>query len=581
MVMSAFDRFMDSQFAKYDPGKTLTLYPHKVVEPYGLEHYDNPPKLAVPEGHLRDFDPKAHSPKTRGSVEVIELLSGGIGGGAQVLLCKVSEQPAEYRPSHAPFPEPQRYVVAKIFDPMFFPGDNGVLSALAGNDVLAEQLLSRESGAYEYLYDRGKPKAPPSDSKGKGKKQETRNTITGHPNLIPQYYGTWAIRFGMGKGKYREAGLVLMEYIEGHAIEELCYREEDDGYLLPVTEEVIFHDFAGLAGTIQPRKVKLTEPFRLKAFREILHHLVVHMHLGVEHADFIPANVIITLRNHGGVTGVRELDEPRPVLLDLTLTKVWRKTKYAQGPGMGRHCLEWLPNPPHPMERASPQGMELYIGWFDAEWSKERFEEWLVQEFGPLEEGSEEGSTGKYSTFATLDKLEADYFKKKDEKAKEKMRAEQDEAVRVMASASHKASDERDGGPASSAKEESTAQQDKAVRVMASASHKASDERDDGPASSATLSIRPSPRANWRAQDSQSRANPPSTSRRQQNRSDESTSTESGEEGIPRSLYRKLQEAKLAASESSFGSSPSPRSTPRSAQKPVENEEEMDTIEEE
>ncbi|KAK0378819.1 hypothetical protein CLIM01_03790 [Colletotrichum limetticola] len=526
MVMSAFDRFMDSQFAKYDPGKTLTLYPHKVVEPYGLEHYSNPPKLAVPEGHLRDFDPKAHSPKTRGSVEVIKLLSGGIGGGAQVLLCKVSEQPAEYRPSHAPFPEPQRYVVAKIFDPMFFPGDNGVLSALVGNDVLAEQLLSRESGAYEYLYDRGKPKAPPSDSKGKGKKQETRNTITGHPNLIPQYYGTWAIRFGMGKGKYREAGLVLMEYIEGHAIEELCYREEDDGYLLPVTEEVIFHDFAGLAGTIQPRKVNLTEPFRLKAFREILHHLVVHMHIGVEHADFIPANVIITLRNHGGVTGVRELDEPRPVLLDLTLTKVWRKTKYAQGPGMGRHCLEWLPNPPHPMERASPQGMELYIGWFDAEWSKERFEEWLVQEFGPLEEGSEEGSTGKYSTFATLDNLKADYFKKKDEKAKEKMRAEQDEAVRVMASASHKASDER-------------------------------------------------------AQDSQSRANPPSTSRRQQNRSDESTSTESGEEGIPRSLYRKLQEAKLAASESSFGSSPSPRSTPRSAQKPVENEEEMDTIEEE
>lgn len=526
MVMSAFDRFIDSQFAKYDPGKTLTLYPHKVADPYGLEHYDNPPKLAVPEGHLRDFDPKAHSPKTHGSVEVIKLLSGGIGGGAQVLLCKVSKQPAEYRPSHAPFPEPQRYVVAKIFDPMFFPGDDEVLSALVGNDVFAEQLLSRESGAYEYLYDRGKPKAPPSDSKGKGKKQETRNTITGHPNLIPQYYGTWAIRFRMGNGKYREAGLVLMEYIEGHAIEELCDRDEDNGYLLPVTEEVIFHDLAGSASTTQARKVKLTEPFRLKAFREILHQLAVHMHISVEHADFIPANVIITLRNHGGINGVRELDEPRPVLLDLTLTKVWRKTKYAQGPGRERHCLEWLPNPPHPMERTSPQGMELYIGWFDAEWSEERFDEWLVQEFGPLEEGSEDGSNGKYSTFATLDKLEADYFKKKDEEAKEEIRAQQDEAIRLMASASRKASDER-------------------------------------------------------AQDSQSRANPPSTSRRQQNRSDESTSTESGEEGIPRSLYRKLQEAKLAASESSFGGSPSPRLTPRSAQKSAENEEEMDTIEEE
>ncbi|KAL2877278.1 hypothetical protein SGCOL_007435 [Colletotrichum sp. CLE4] len=582
--MFAFDSFINSQYARYDPGENLTLYQYEAVKPYGLSHYDDPPDLTVPEAHLRKFDPNAfHNPKTQGHLQVIKSLSGGIGCGAQVLLCSVVKAPTEYRSSHAPFPknphQKPSFVVAKVFDPMFFPGEDELVSALYGNDVLAEQLLSRESGAYEYLYERGKPEASASDSKA------TNNTVTGHPNLIPQYYGTWAIRFAMGKNKYRCAGLVLVEYIEGRAIEELCERDEETGYLLPATEEVIFHKFTGSTSNTREKKAKLTERFRLKAFREILHQLVVHMHIGVEHADFIPANVFITLRNHGAATGVRELDEPRPVLLDLTLTKVWRNTKSAQGPGREQHCLQWLPLPPHPMERASPKGMELYIGWFDAEWSEARFDEWLVQEFGPLEEGSEEGSTGKYSTFATLDKLEAEWIKKRDEDKRLKMKAQQDEAIRV-AGAHHPQSNTYE-----KPQEEMKAQQDKASKVAvahpqdtgATSGWKRLFPMVASPTSSATSSDRPSSRSNWRTQGSRGRAKPPTASRRQQNRSSASSSTESGEDGIPREIYQSLRDAQLGSTEASFASdSPSPRfGTPRSAQKPVEDDEEMGTIEEE
>ncbi|KXH63719.1 hypothetical protein CSAL01_05888 [Colletotrichum salicis] len=327
--------------------------------------------------------------RKQAQIEVIELLSGGPRGGAQVLICKIVHAPAEYRSSHAPFPGSPRkkntgqapnLVVAKVFDQLFFEGNNEYICALFGNDVFAEQLLSRESGAYEYIYEKGKPKGPTPHSKRKGKRWENDNSMTGHPHLIPQYYGTWAVKIERGDHKHDCAGLVLTEYIEGRPMENLYTRDRITGQLHPRAGNIPFHSFTDSRGQVQRKKAELTEPFRLNVLRQIVHQLMVHVHIGLEHEDFDPENIFVTFRDHGAVDGL---------------------------------------------------SMELFIGWFDAEWSEERFDEWLVQEFGPLEEGSAEGSTGKYSTFATLDVIEADKDEKMEEEKRLKMKAQQDEAYRV------------------------------------------------------------------------------------------------------------------------------------------------------
>ncbi|KAK1633680.1 hypothetical protein BDP81DRAFT_397035 [Colletotrichum phormii] len=471
----------------------LKLYQYTTVQPYGQPQYENPPKLQVRPGGLRNFNPQTYvPPRKQAQIEVIELLSGGPRGGAQVLLSKIVHAPAEYRSSHAPFPGSPRkknsgqapsLVVAKVFDPLFFEGNNEYICALFGNDVFAEQLLSRESGAYEYIYEKGKPKGPTPHSKRKGKRWENDNSMTGHPHLTPQYYGTWAVKIERGDHKYDCAGLVLMDFTDSH-------------------------------GQVQRKKAELTEPFRLNVFRQIIHELVVRIHIGFEHEDFDPENIFLTFRDHGAVDDLRELHEPRPVLLDLNLSQVFCKTKDANEPDGPQHRLEWLPLPPHPLEITSRNAMGLFIGWFDPDWSTKRFDEWLVQEFGPLEEGSAEGSTGKYSTFATLDAIEAG----KDEMMEEDLLADTAQMVDT---------------------EEARAL---ALEPLVASTQGLTLE--DSPAK--TTSPRPSPpRADWYAEDmephdissgasSRTSSRPSSrTSSRQSHRSDESTGTESGSDNVP------------------------------------------------
>ncbi|KAK6208494.1 hypothetical protein QIS74_12012 [Colletotrichum tabaci] len=434
----------DREFARYDPGQKLTLYPYKPVEPYGLEQYDQPKSFHYEVKHsgwVRNFDPtKAHKtpPKQQARIEVVKLLSGGIGTGPQVLLCKVTKAPDESKYLHAPFPGNPRkrhsvqapsLLVAKVFDSMFFPGRTDFLSAIYGDDVYAEQLLSREAGALAYLYERGLPVGPAA--KGK-KSQENNNSVTGHPHLVPQYYGSWTVGFNMGENdkgvtKYRCAGLLLMEYIEGRIMEQVCVRDSKTKFLRPNPNPLVFHEYMDVLGHSQKRTLTLTEDVRLKIFRDVAHEVVSHMHIGIEHSDFLPENLMITLRDHGSRDGVIELDEPRVVLLDYTLTEVWRKTRDGKQEGQSQHCLEMLPLPPHPLERFSPQGMPHFIGWFNAEWTEEQFDNWARKEFGELEEGSEKGSKGKYSTFKTLDKIEENILQV--ESAKEKKMTDEQEEI--------------------------------------------------------------------------------------------------------------------------------------------------------
>ncbi|KAK1639359.1 hypothetical protein BDP81DRAFT_404137 [Colletotrichum phormii] len=80
-------------------------------------------------------------------------------------------------------------------------------------------LLSRESWAYKHLY---------------------QKNLTGPPNITAQYYGTWAVKFPAGKtpegrDQYKTVALILMEYIDGYSIDDLCNRDEY-GDLVPDDE---------------------------------------------------------------------------------------------------------------------------------------------------------------------------------------------------------------------------------------------------------------------------------------------------------------------------------------------------------
>ncbi|KAF5510807.1 hypothetical protein CGCS363_v003044 [Colletotrichum siamense] len=235
-----------------------------------------------------------------------------------------------------------------------------------------------------------------------------------------RFYGTWVMEIddgfdGEGLQVKRYVCVLLLEYIHGYSIDELCYRsEEDEGY---------FGKVAGFQRVDNTwTNVWMDEPTRALVIKKMLHGVVVGMHHGVQHHEANPENVFMTLRDG---TNNTDLDEPRVVLLDHTATQVWRKTVDSHFYGR-THCLEKLPYPLHPKQGCSVVALEDYVGWWPpapedrpGEDLNEMFDAWMLSEdvFGPLEEARdvEAGLQGqewphkyaKYSTFDTLDVIEA------------------------------------------------------------------------------------------------------------------------------------------------------------------------------
>ncbi|TDZ22112.1 hypothetical protein Cob_v005120 [Colletotrichum orbiculare MAFF 240422] len=366
----------------------LDLLPYRAAEPHGLTQYpENPPPPNLPPGWLRGFNPYRECRNEQATILIEDWTSAGDGRRAQILLCSIVKTPARDTSAsageHCALPS-KGCVSAKIFDPEFYPGDDG---APYSNSEQADGNLSREAGALSHLFKKG---------------------LTGYPHLAPQYYGTWATRFKVGEDdagrpKYRCVGLVLTEFIDGFSLDEICTRNAD-GYLVAPPGKLDF----GIRGA---RKWQgFDKEFRQEIIGYALDGIVKHLHVGVEHHDFDPRNVFVTLIN-----GEENADRARAVLLDYTLSQVWIKTKQGRESGYGEHILELLPHPPHPAERFSVTAMQFFVGWFpspDREWSAEdqdytgpefdnetEFKDWLIEAFGPLHEDR------RYSSFEAIPKL--------------------------------------------------------------------------------------------------------------------------------------------------------------------------------
>ncbi|TDZ30641.1 hypothetical protein C8035_v002693 [Colletotrichum spinosum] len=383
--------------AAYPPGRQLELRLHaNPSRPYGAFDYPWPDD----EHDLRlgprgvSIDLTSDEREAEAVIEVVRPLV--VKSGAQILLCKVIQAPSD-SDQFAAWPgaitesdqsngDPS-YLVAKVFDYKLYSKSRDVLSPPFSNATLADIDLSCESAAYRGLF------------KPVGKLGDTAPTskLTGHPNLAPEYYGTWLIdvqkRNHDSFDPQRFVGTVPMEYIEGETIEDICTRDPDSGDLVLPPGEVRLHD--GPEGVLD-----LGMHRRMLTIKHLLHGLMVQLHHAIYCTALLPRNVMITRRNNG-----KAIPIPRPVLIDYTWYEVYDYTRMA---ATGHaHFHRKLDLPGHPAEVYGPEELPDFAGWVPSRWIHEAyvrpwppggflFDKWMLKAFGPKEEGP------KYSIFETV-----------------------------------------------------------------------------------------------------------------------------------------------------------------------------------
>ncbi|KAF9882151.1 hypothetical protein CkaCkLH20_00187 [Colletotrichum karsti] len=379
------------------------LYPYEPVDPYGLSQYTrNPPPRHLPPGRIRNFDLDNIGPERRARIRIREAIAVGDDRESQILRVDIMEPPIIERSTHASLivdgkteegirKSPiTRTLVPKVYDAEFRPSDWG---APWSNVEQADGEFAREHGAYKYCYEQGR---------------------TGGQHLLPEFFGGWAMVVDDGPGKTRQVGLTLMEDIRGFSVENLCYREVTEkweGPLEPTDRPVGF-----LKSDNESIYMDIDLAFRKDVMKRALDGIVNNLHIGVEHRDFEPANLFITMRNvHNDETKLRV------VLLDHTFTQVWSKTTYAATNGE-RYCHQALPYPAHPYFRFGILAMDRYVGWYPMDYDDDKeFDEWLLSDevFGPLREARDEMSELRATRMAWVSAL-----RKTGDVAEEKLRGD-------------------------------------------------------------------------------------------------------------------------------------------------------------
>ncbi|KAJ3944043.1 uncharacterized protein N0V96_005567 [Colletotrichum fioriniae] len=288
---------------QYGPGKKLTLFPHSPPDAHGRSTYKVPDGLKEKRILLEreedmsmtalcfDDDNQPHlldtsqhgDPANSLGVEIIESLSNGNDGDNQVLLVKILHKPTT--DLKFPVPDTHELAVVKIFDPLFFPEDVPEEEGPWKVTSRADMKLSREAGAYKELH---------------------AYNLTGYPHLAPQYYGCWTTCLTSHspdfEGKTRHVGLVLLEYIQGTSIRDIC-RHGADEVLIPPKGRICVH-------TDGPDSFKFTEEKRLDILALLLAGVVEQVYKGVWHEYVEPENVLITMRNKSAI-----LEAPRVALI--------------------------------------------------------------------------------------------------------------------------------------------------------------------------------------------------------------------------------------------------------------------------
>ncbi|KAF4484983.1 hypothetical protein CGGC5_v008110 [Colletotrichum fructicola Nara gc5] len=275
----------------------MTLYPYEPDRPHGSGQYHfNPLPKDLPKDHIRNFNTNGDYKHTKAKIEIREIIRQGVNRNSQIFRCLVLKPPKEERPAALQEPLPPfrdehggvlpGQLVAKVFDVHYYPID---FCAPWPNEEEADGNHCREHAVYAHY---------------------RRNGKTGHPHIIPQFYGSWVSKIYCGHDEnnqpmFRYVGLILIEYINGYSVENMCFRERFPGRksdyfgpLEPIRGEFHFWNQRRQGNRDDNvTKVRFDKKTRQYVVKEMIHGVVVGMHLGVEHQECEPWNLFVTMQN--------------------------------------------------------------------------------------------------------------------------------------------------------------------------------------------------------------------------------------------------------------------------------------------
>ena len=309
---------------------TIDITSHVPPAPFGGRDYGPGTRVAVPDQDLRSLkqtklvvdnppletaDPPA--PRTHTLLMTHELAVVD-GRDAQLALCTITPKGPT---APAPF-----QAVAKIYDSLYYSfRHKDVPSVPCDVTWLADQDYSREAAAYEHL-----------------------QTVGQAGSFAPRYFGSWTCSIRIGNTtRSRPVRLILIEYIQGPSIRELCSATRfGEAYRLEVLARVLDGD----------AKLRLS---------------------GINQRDLAARNVL--LERPSGLQAAAQPDTiPRLVLIDYNISIVYARTKRKIGPYTS------MTLPPNPMLIHWDNPLQEFRGWIPAEWeaTPRLRQEWLRNRFG-------------------------------------------------------------------------------------------------------------------------------------------------------------------------------------------------------
>ncbi|KAK4246935.1 hypothetical protein C7999DRAFT_41648 [Corynascus novoguineensis] len=213
--------------------------------------------------------------------------------------------------------------VAKIFDPLYYSFKNeSAPHRPVATTLAADSDYSIEATAYTYLQKRGH---------------------TG--GFAPDYYGSWTFTLPIrhrGIRHERHVRLLLMEYIDGVCIRDLCYRES--------------------------ASLGFTEEHRLDVLARILDGDVRLEHSGINQRDLLPPNIMLKLepKAENSLGKGRPRVVQRAVLIDYNISMVYH---------LAPEALKYRKSTELPLN-------PIDMIWSTWQGNQRAQQEWLIERFG-------------------------------------------------------------------------------------------------------------------------------------------------------------------------------------------------------
>ena len=225
--------------------------------------------------------------------------------------------------------------VAKIFDPLYYSFENkNAPTRPVATTLEADSDYSIEAAAYAHLQKTGQTGA-----------------------FAPEYYGSWTFTLPIrhrGIQHERHVRLVLIEYIDGICMRDLCYRES--------------------------APLGFTEEHRLDVLASILDGAARMDHSGINQRDLLPRNIMLKLE----LEAEDSLEEGRPrvvqraVLIDYDIAVVY----HLAPDELEYHEATELPL--NPMGLFWNKSLDDFGYWVPEGWqcNSRAQQEWLMERFG-------------------------------------------------------------------------------------------------------------------------------------------------------------------------------------------------------